>query len=152
MANYIKANPLVAKYLGLENDRNTVADGNFILWQGDMLAFGKLTELYAIAQRIGAIILSPYEAKQEQDGTTLRTLPLATDEQFITDAQKEAIKEAEENENKNQNPGTDSPGADNAGASDTESSVADKTQAVTDESGSAEADSDTQTKEGGNHE
>lgn len=152
MANYVKANPLVAKYLGLENDRNTVADGNYILWQGDMLAFGKLTELYVIAQRIGAVVLSPYEAKQEQDGTTLRTLPLATDERFITEAQKEAIKEAEENEKKNQNLGTGSSGADNAGTSDTESSVADGSQAATDENGSTEADSNTQTKEGGNHE
>lgn len=152
MANYVKANPLVAKYLGLENDRNTVADGNYILWQGDMLAFGKLTELYAIAQRIGAVVLSPYEAKQEQDGTTLRTLPLATDERFITEAQKEAIKEAEENEKKNQNLGADSSGAGNAGTSDTESSVADENQAATDENGRIEADSNTQTKEGGNHE
>ena len=152
MANYVKANPLVAKYLGLENDRNTVEDGNYILWQGDMLAFGKLTELYAIAQRIGAVVLSPYEAKQEQDGTTLRTLPLATDERFITDAQKEAIKEAEENEKKNQNPSTESSEADSAGASGTESSVTGETQAVADENGSTEANSGTQAKEGGEHE
>ena len=148
MANYVKANPLVAKYLGLENDRNTVADGNYILWQGDMLAFGKLTELYAIAQRIGAVVLSPYEAKQEQDGTTLRTLPLATDERFITDAQKEAIKEAEENEKKNQNPSTESSEADSAVSSDTESSVTGGNQAVADENGSTEVNSETQAKEG----
>ena len=32
MARYIKANPKVAQYLNLQNDRNTVKDGNYILW------------------------------------------------------------------------------------------------------------------------
>lgn len=95
MAKYIKANPLVAKYLHLESDRNTVKDGNYLLWQGDMIAFGKPTELYDIAVRIGAIVLTPYEARQEQDGTVLRPLPVATDDRFVTDAQREAQKETD---------------------------------------------------------
>lgn len=33
MARYIKANPLVARYLQLENDRNMVSDGNYLFWQ-----------------------------------------------------------------------------------------------------------------------
>ena len=33
MARYIKANPKVAKFLDLERDRNTVSDGNYLLWQ-----------------------------------------------------------------------------------------------------------------------
>ena len=45
MARYIKVNPLVADYLNLRNDRNTVKDGNYLLWQADMLRFGPLTEL-----------------------------------------------------------------------------------------------------------
>lgn len=101
MAKYIKANPLVAKYLGLESDRNTVADGNYLLWQGDMTAFGRLSELYDIAPRIGAVVLEPYEARQEQDGTVLRPLPVATDARFVTDAQKAAqsAESGEENSN-----------------------------------------------------
>ena len=95
MAKYIKANPLVAKYLGLEGDRNTVSDGNYLLWQGDMLAFGKLAELYDIAARIGALVLEPYEARQEQDGTTIRPLPIATDTRFVT-AEQEAVTEEDE--------------------------------------------------------
>lgn len=95
MAKYIKANPLVAKYLHLEGDRNTAKDGNYLLWQGDMVAFGRPAELYDIAVRIGALVLTPYEARQEQDGTVLRPLPVATDDRFVTDAQREAQKETD---------------------------------------------------------
>lgn len=83
MARYIKANPLVAKYLSLENDRNAVKDGNYILWQGDMLAFGPLTRLNETLAAIGAIALMPHEAREEQDGTVTRPLPEATDPRFV---------------------------------------------------------------------
>lgn len=86
MARYIKANPLVAKHLNLENDRNTVKDGNYILWQGDMSAFGSLTRLGEILTAIGAIALMPHEAREEQDGTVTRPLPVATDPRFIVPA------------------------------------------------------------------
>lgn len=111
MAKYIKANPLVAKYLHLESDRNTVNDGNYLLWQGDMIAFGRPTELYDIAARIGALVLTPYEARQEQDGTVLRPLPVATDDRFVTDAQRAAQKETdspESNPSENGSPESDS--------------------------------------------
>lgn len=86
MARYIKANPLVAKYLNLENDRNAVKDGNYILWQGDMLAFGPLTRLSETLTAIGAIALMPHEAREEQDGTVTRALPEATDPRFVVSA------------------------------------------------------------------
>lgn len=86
MACYIKANPLVAKYLNLENDRNAVKDGNYILWQGDMLAFGPLTRLNETLAAIGAIVLMPHEAREEQDGTVTRALPEATDPRFVVPA------------------------------------------------------------------
>lgn len=86
MARYIKANPLVAKYLNLENDRNAVKDGNYILWQGDMLAFGPLTRLNETLAAIGAIALMPHEAREEQDGTVTRALPEATDPRFVVPA------------------------------------------------------------------
>ena len=78
MARYIKANPKVAKYLHLENDRNQVKDGNYLLWQADMLAFGRLTELPQILEQIGGIALAAHEARQEQDGIVVRELPTAT--------------------------------------------------------------------------
>ena len=83
MARYIKANPKVAAYLHLENDRLRLKDGNYILWQGDMTAFAPLPMLNDTLTKIGGIALMPHEAKQEQDGTVVRPLPVATDERFI---------------------------------------------------------------------
>lgn len=83
MTRYIKANPKVAEYLHLENERNRVKDGNFLLWQADMLAFGLLTELPAIMTQIGAIALQAHEAREEQDGVVIRPLPVATDPRFV---------------------------------------------------------------------
>lgn len=82
MARYIKANPLVARYLQLENDRNMVSDGNYLFWQNDMLKFGPLTQLKDILVKIGGIALMPHEARSEQDGTICRPLPMATDARF----------------------------------------------------------------------
>lgn len=82
MARYIKANPLVARYLQLENDRNMVSDGNYLFWQNDMLKLGPLTQLNDILVKIGGIALMPHEARSEQDGTICRPLPMATDARF----------------------------------------------------------------------
>lgn len=98
MARYIKANPKVAQYLHLENDRNTVKDGNYLLWQGDMLAFGPLTQLPETLQQIGGIVLMSHEAREEQDGTYNRPLPVATDERFIMDVVKEPEEQPKEAE------------------------------------------------------
>lgn len=82
MARYIKANPLVAQYLQLEDERNKVSDGNYLLWQNDMLKFSPLTQLNDILVKIGGIALMPHEARSEQDGTICRPLPRATDARF----------------------------------------------------------------------
>lgn len=99
MARYIKANPKVAEYLNLQTDRNTVADSNYILWQSDMLAFGPLTRLPETLTAIGAIALMPHEARQEQDGTVSRPLPVATDPRFII-----PLPEPEEEESTDEEP------------------------------------------------
>lgn len=98
MARYIKANPKVAAFLHLENDRNKVSDGNYLLWQADMAAFGCIVDLPLILEQIGAIALMAHEAKQEQDGTVCRELPVATDPRFIveTDNEQEQTDGAEE--------------------------------------------------------
>lgn len=83
MARYIKVNPLVADYLNLCNDRNTVKDGNYLLWQADMLRFGPLTQLTETLKQIGGLALMPHEAKEEQDGTVVRDLPIAEDLRFV---------------------------------------------------------------------
>ena len=90
MARYIKANGKVAEYLKLENDRNKVTDGNYLLWQADMLAFGRLTELPQILEQIGGLALQAHEAREEQDGTVVRKLPVATDPRFIVEVEEPA--------------------------------------------------------------
>lgn len=111
MARYIKANPKVAAYLHLENDRLKLKDGNYILWQGDMTAFGPLPMLNETLTQIGGIALMPHEAKQEQDGKYNRPLPVATDERFIMDEAK----------------------------ADPEPQTGDEVEAVTDENGESQA-------------
>jgi hypothetical protein len=94
MPSYIKVNRLVASHLGLTEIRVHTNDDCYLLWQADMLAFGSLGEMWASAARIGALVLTPQEARTEQDGTTLRELPVATDEQFVLPEQV-AAEEAE---------------------------------------------------------
>ena len=96
MARYIKANPKVAAYLHLENDRNMVKDGNYLLWQGDMLAFGPLTQLSETLEQIGGIALLSHEAREEQEGVVIRELPIATDERFIMPATESTTEETAE--------------------------------------------------------
>ena len=67
MARYIKVNPKVARHLRLENDRNQVADGNYLLWQADMLAFGRLTEMPSILAQIGGLSLQAHEPRFAED-------------------------------------------------------------------------------------
>lgn len=117
MARYIKANPLVARYLQLENDRNMVSDGNYLFWQNDMLKFGPLTQLNDILVKIGGIALMPHEARSEQDGTICRPLPMATDARFqqpikanVNDAIKANVNDAIVGDNTNTEQGADGEG------------------------------------------
>lgn len=98
MARYIKANPKVAAFLHLETDRNTVKDGNYLLWQADMLSFGPLTRLSDTLSEIGGLALLAHEAKEEQDGTNTRPLPTATDPRFVVESASEESEESEEAE------------------------------------------------------
>lgn len=95
MARYIKVNPKVAQYLHLESDRNRVKDGNYLLWQADILPFGRLTELPEILERIGGVALLAGEARQEQDGIVIHELPEATDEAFKIVVVKQPEKETD---------------------------------------------------------
>lgn len=97
MARYIKANPKVAQFLRVENDRNQVSDGNYLLWQADMLAFGTLVDLPLILQQIGGIALMAHEARQEQDGTVLRELPTATDPRFVVEKDETTAEDEDNN-------------------------------------------------------
>lgn len=114
MALYIKANPKVARFLNLDNDRNVVKDGNYLLWQADMLAFGRLTDLPQILMQIGAIALRAHEAREEQDGTVSRELPVATDPRFVIESSP-APEQADEPMTDTEIPEQDEPSDDEAG-------------------------------------
>ncbi len=118
MARYIKVNPKVAQYLHLESDRNRVKDGNYLLWQADILPFGRLTELPEILERIGGIALLAGEARQEQDGTVIHELPEATDEAF-----KIVVVKQPEKETDTDNPEVEQPAGDSAGRGGTGEAV-----------------------------
>jgi hypothetical protein len=106
MARYIKANPKVASFLRVENERNTVKDGNYLLWQADMLKFGPLTQLNETLAQIGGIALMAHEAREEQDGTVTRPLPVATDPRFIMDTEPETAPAEDQPGNGEDQPGS----------------------------------------------
>lgn len=86
MVRYIKVNQKVVQYLHLENDRNKVKDGNYILWLQDIMPLGPLPMLYETLARVGGIALLPHEAREEQYGINNRPLPTATDPEFVVEA------------------------------------------------------------------
>lgn len=145
MARYIKVNPKVARHLRLENDRNQVADGNYLLWQADMLAFGRLTELPSILAQIGGISLQAHEAREEQDGTVLRKLPIATDPRFIEDMQEPAEDTGAEDETEIPAPGNETEAGTQEPA-DTESEAHEQPETESPDTDSAE-EAETITKE-----
>lgn len=138
MARYIKVNPKVAQYLHLESDRNRVKDGNYLLWQADILPFGRLTELPEILKRIGGIALLAGEARQEQDGTVIHELPEATDEAF-----KIVVVKQPEKETDTDNPEVEQPAGDSAGNGGTGEAV----EGAESEKGSEETAEPAQPKE-----
>lgn len=94
----------------VENDRNKVKDGNYLLWQADMQAFGKLIDLPEILEQIGGIALMAHEAREEQDGAVIRPLPTATDPRFIVEPAEAPAEEsaAVENEQPAEEPAEES--------------------------------------------
>lgn len=93
MALFIKANPKVAEHLGLTEVRNRMPDGNYMLWQADMLAFAPIPLILETCKQIGALALQPHEARQEQDGEICRPLPEALDERFRIEQPEEPSEE-----------------------------------------------------------
>ena len=143
MEMYIKANPKVAKFLHLDTIRNAVKDGNYLLWVMDIQQFGSLADMQGILQQIGAISLTGEEARQEQDGTVTRKLPVATDKRFVLDAE---TKDSSSESSTDQNAGSGSQNnGDSASGEDGSDGQGDG------ESASSDSDSDLK-KEGGKNE
>lgn len=143
MEMYIKANPKVAKFLHLDTIRNAVKDGNYLFWVMDIQQFGSLADMQGILQQIGAISLTGEEARQEQDGTVTRKLPVATDKRFVLDAE---TKDSSSESSTDQNAGSGSQNnGDSASGEDGSDGQGDG------ESASSDSDSDLK-KEGGKNE
>lgn len=85
MAFWIKANTLVVEHIGMTSSRNQLRDGNWLLYQNDLLKLnmGSLVHAGEICETIGALMLNHDQAKQEQDGLVVRSLPIATDRRFV---------------------------------------------------------------------
>lgn len=151
MEMYIKANPKVAKFLHLDTIRNAVKDGNYLLWVMDIQQFGSLANMQGILQQIGAISLTGEEARQEQDGTVTRKLPVATDKRFVLDTETKDSSESSTEQNAgsdNQNNGESASGE--AGSASGEAGSGEQSDG---ESASASSDSDPDLKkEGGKNE
>lgn len=82
MAYYVKCNEKTYQYIGAPAERVALPDGNHIAWQADFAKFQQYPDFRAIAAATGSLLLSPSEARDEQDGVTCRELPEATDEMF----------------------------------------------------------------------
>jgi hypothetical protein len=108
---HCKANKKVWAYQNFRvNDRYQCKDGNYILWQNDMVNIGSKLGmtigsdfrqfLVDVCEQIGAVLLTLPEAKEEQDGTVTRTLPTAIDVRFQLDGVTvdEAVAEEETSE------------------------------------------------------
>lgn len=145
-ARYIKANSKVAEYLKLEHDRNRVTDGNYLLWQADMLAFGRLTELPQILEQIGGLALQAHEAREEQDGTVVRKLPVATDPRFIVEEAAEQPGEADTETGEEPAPEQE-PKSSEDGQGETEQPITEEPVEVTDPKPQPEASEETKTGE-----
>ena len=139
MARYIKANPKVAQFLRVENDRNQVSDGNYLLWQADMLAFGTLVDLPLILQQIGGISLMAHEARQEQDGTVVRELPTATDPRFVVEKDETTAEEESKNTEVAEEP-AEQPTEDAAESEESSEETEEPTEPAGDETAAAESE------------
>lgn len=84
--NYYKANKKVAEYLNLTNERNETKDKNYILWVADINRFGSLGDIDKILSDIGAVALSPVDARKELTGEVCTPMPVPADERFVIGA------------------------------------------------------------------
>ena len=82
MAYYVKCNDKTYQYIGAPTERVALEDGNHLAWQADFSKFPEWPDLRTIAAKTGSLLLSPSEARDEQDGVTCRELPEATEEMF----------------------------------------------------------------------
>ena len=77
---YIKANRKTVEYLNLQDERNSLADSNFILWETDLFPIS--TNIEEALRMTGSIIMTPEQALAEQSGDFSLTLQEPEDPRF----------------------------------------------------------------------
>lgn len=77
---YVKANRKTVEYLNLQNERNSLADNNFILWETDLFPIS--TDIEEALRMTGSIIMTPEQALAEQGEDFSLTLPEPEDQRF----------------------------------------------------------------------
>ena len=98
MANYIKVTEKVAASMGLTSIRNKTADGNYLLWQADILRF-PVDDIFSRAAYCGGAVLTPNAAKEEVDGTD-HPVQVATPERFLFSSEQSPSEEEKSEINK----------------------------------------------------
>lgn len=86
---YIKANPLVAAYLGLAGSRRRERDGNFILVSADTMPLGPITDIGRLCAEYGMRVMTTEEMIREQNGIETYPLPEAQNPNFRMPAEAE---------------------------------------------------------------
>lgn len=83
MPHYVKCNEKTYRRIGAPLNRVRTKDGCYLAWQADFTCFPEWPDMNAVASRTGSLLLQPTQAREEQDGSVLRPLPVATDEDFV---------------------------------------------------------------------
>ena len=65
---YIKVSKDVAEWLGLKYSRPVLPDGNYTIWDRDLLRLGSSDDLEEIVASLGGKVMSASELRAEQDG------------------------------------------------------------------------------------
>lgn len=80
---YIKTPKELAIHLGFKYSRPQFPDGNYLLWDRDLLRFGNSSSFPQLIPALGCVILTPEEVRAEQDGGEPNELPVAIDERVV---------------------------------------------------------------------
>lgn len=76
--NYIKVRPYVAEKLGVTDSRCTFPDGNYQLWEKDLMMVdrGWVRRVGETVARIGGVMFDPYRCREERERKAEECVPL----------------------------------------------------------------------------
>ncbi|MDE6009837.1 MAG: hypothetical protein K2F87_00125 [Muribaculaceae bacterium] len=76
--NYVKVRPHVAEKLGVASARCTYPDGNYQLWEKDLMMVdrGWVLRVEETVARIGGVMFDPYRNREERERSPEDCVPL----------------------------------------------------------------------------